>query len=1504
MVGMQGNWTSGGPSIRLPAAVDLSKPETIRSAARARPFALAVRSRRGPVTGLILLALVVCLLVSDIPSSAALFGAPPLGPSGRVAAPTASSGVGAAGIPDHSLTEPERPSTAPSTAVDLAALCLLGADPYCQSPSRPAAPASAASAPSAGGAPSSWTDITPPAGSPNPTDRYLASMVEYPSGHDLVLFGGLGYPSGSLVLTYFQDTWSFAGRTWTPLIQNTSCTNTTCPSPRAGATLAYYPTDNALVLFGGFLYNTTGYHAFGDTWLFENDSWANITSTAGTAPSPRFDAVMTYDPSDNYVLLFGGSTATGHSLGDTWKFSGGAWTNITANVGGINGYQTNKAPEPRAGAAISSSPSGYVLLFGGLDDNTYIENFCNNGSYTSPGLSSIAWWFFQGKWSPIAGWGDDSLNVDCAPQSPAVAAPSSPGPSTAYPQMSPPCGRTDAGLGWSPRNNRFVLYGGVGPALEGLHGACNGPPTWLNDTWLYGDPVGGGFVWYNVSDAGDPPARTEMGYASDFTDGYFDIFGGYGEGVVSDQTWRFYAIVHAQLSGPVDINTGSGMQFPIPFLVTAFGGSGNLTYSFLLHGLRNSNTLSGTGCSEISGGKPPPIAYDGTASILCTPTQGSFNVYRLTLDVVDAENSSDRATANWTFTVTPPEAMDIDSEYLSIFYTNVQLENTFSIFATVAHGPARTISATIGGNPLSFTQRSGAPDWWDAKVQMASVSPGEMILATAQFGNWTENATFAVDMVTCPAWLLTLFHFSGATQSIVPTGPGPYNKTFTINEAYSWNLGQALGFNLPVPLVGGDYSLIPSINVVLSATSDGALNLTGTFALNPPSINFGAFTLSLTANLYLDGTFQIGSAGSSGGSTIVWDSATAAVNVAGDFSGSVPLYGFSILGVTIGFVLDVDVNPSISLSMMLAPTTETSQEIISGIGIMIEQFLGTFTLPLSVSVNFGVGVASVGIGGTLSVALQFHSNPSLSIFAGWVNGSVFVQASAMFWSDSWTLVSGTVYSWNDPPGAVPAAGPHPEEVGYNNGTGTTWTLDSRYYSSGGYDADVWKALGSTGTAISDIYPHTEVASANANNAAYLFYTDDNTSEPVQNGLGISVARLDASTNQLTSVPGPREAGFDLANPKATTLPDGNIYVVWDALPGSEASLSSPVSLSSLDLQGALFDPATDTWGPIHTFTSWDLAQSYQVDATGNSGQVAVLLSNAFLIGDTTPERLVAFNLTTGAELSNTSATGLSELLSYRGSPGEAVVQDLEGNDSLVDLSTGSSVSVPYTPPAHSGLLSEAFAQGSPSTLVLLYRANASSELVLYDSASHTTLGALSIGGNTSQAQAVSDGSSYYAFVRTGTGIEGWTETGGVFSNLTNPTVPGIGSFGVTSVGSSLLLYSLDSNGNDSQPIRSLAFDEVGAAVPLPPPAPSTSSTSTSTSLPGADYVAILVVVAVVVVLLLAVIAMRGHRPPDAAGTTNQPSPAAPPPWAETPEARGSPAPPPPPSPPAPPPPTG
>jgi hypothetical protein len=1447
--------------------------------ARVRPRSSAdVSSRRGffrnrvsstPVW--IAVAIVLVLLLSEVPTAAAIPASAGV-VSTPILTPIAKGDVGAP-LP------PKAPTSSPvvqvSSATDAASLCLLGVAAFC-------APAPTSKSPQspvpAAGPPSSWKDITP--ANPNPAARTLPAESYYPSGHEDLLFGGTAFIESTSETVYYGDTWAYANHVWTQLISNTSCTPSTCPSPRAGAMIAYYPPDNSLILFGGYIdvFFPPFYImvAYADTWEFSGGVWTNITASAGAPPSPRFEGAMTYDPSDNEIVLFGGSNANGSSLGDTWTFSAGSWKNVTSSEGGVNGYKADPpvAPEPRAGAAIANSPSGYEMLFGGEDTiglgvPVTIENNCLGATYEGQGDSVVAWWFYQGLWSAVGGWADTELGLCAPPPPPSPASPASgstaPSPLAATPDASPPCGRVNPALGWSPQNNRFALYGGYGPYNTTANAVCDGPLEYLNDTYVYGEMPGGPFFWFYAGDAGDPSGRYEMGYVSDLTAGYFEIFGGIG-GSGSDlgATWRFYEIVHADLTGPAQWDTvGINLVNQGPFIATGFGGSGDLSVYYSATPLRvpANNLGTGPGCGWFTNGTPSTLPFDGTMSFTCRPGPGSYNVYRLTAHVQDVNNHTDSATASWIFLVVPPEAMNIYSEYIGYFYSTVSFTNTFTIYTEVDGTPATRISASIGGSTVHFTQSGSNPKLWNANVDTGQLSAGTPILKAEAFfgGDWSQNATYDISEVSFPGWLLSVFQYAGATEAIKSQGAGPYNKSYIITESYSWNLENALGFSIPIELLGGDYDMIPSLTVVFTLTSQGDLSVTGTLPLTAPSITLGPASISVTITFTLSGTFDIVGTG------VHWVSAEARISISADLSASIPIYGFSILGIDVGFYLTVSINPSVTLQLILAPATTPSQDLISGIGIMIQQFLGSFTLALSAAVNFGIGIASIGLGAGVSVALEFGVNPGFTVLDGWVNGSIFVTASFLWWSDSWNIVSGTIYSW-DPAYPALAARDTVLPSGYNNnGTGTKWVTQTRYYASGDYDGYVWNAVGTAGPAVSDIYPYTEISGAAGYNGDYFFYTNDNTSQPITDGLDIAVGHLDASSNVLSSLPAVSDPGYyEIVAPQATTLPDGNLYVLWAGLPESEASISSPLNLTSLALQGAVFYPNNDTWGPIHTFSSARFAESYGVDATGTRGDVLELVSDTPLLSGTTPESLVEYNLTTGAEVANVSATDVSEIASFRGASGLAEIQDLGGNFSLINLATGAIVAVAVAPPAGYDLTSAAFVQGSASALVLLYRGGNGSELVLYDTTTGAPIGSLPLGDNTFEAEGIASGNTYYLFVRTTDGISGWTEVGATFTNLTTIDQLDTQSYGLVQVDGSIIVYSLaTSGGNATFPLKSLEFDEIGAslaAVPVPAAARGTASPAPASS---PDYALYLALVAGAVVLFLAVVFVATRRRPPA-----------------------------------------
>jgi hypothetical protein len=1316
---------------------------------------------------------------------------------------------------------------------------------------------------------SSWTNVTPAPGQPNPSQRVLPSMTYYPNGHEVLLFGGAAGPYE------FQDTWGFAHDSWTQLISNSSCTPTTCPSPRADAGIAYYPPLNAILLFGGEVAFFVVQHVYNDTWLYYGGTWHNITATAGPAPSPRFGEAMTYDSLDGKVVLFGGANRTGVTLDDTWTFSG-SWTNVTtSSVGTDLTY-----PSARAGASISDSPTGFLLMFGGESGGTILNDAADGGgSFCGPSI--VAFWFHLGTWAP-------------QDQPPCVIGPAG---SVAAPSTAPPCGREYAAVGWSPKNLRFVIYGGFGYLVQTQFPSlsCSGGTGPLNDTWTYENPPGNvGYDYQYAGDSGDPSNRTSMGFANDFTDGYFVIFGGDAPGHWGNETWRFYELVHAELTGPSSIETNSSLvSFSVPFQVTAYGGTGTLDYAWSYAELKNGNSLVDAGttdCDELSNvsGVPSygPLPSDGVARVSCQPTPASYNIFRLTVHVWDVNNATDQQSANWTFTVLPPETALLFSQYAKYFYTGFSFNNIFGAYLKVAGGGATSVSAMLGGFPVTFVKQSFSPFWWNSTpVDMGNVYPGTPLEVTADFSNWTLTANLTVNMVTSPSWLSSLFQYTGAFQSIPTSGHGAWNRAYGIYENYSWSLAGSSTFLLPTPMLNGMDSFIPSIAASFEADSGGNITLAGMLSLTPPSLNFGVVSVALTVSVGLTGNFEIVNA-TQGISDVRWVSASATLTLAADLGVSIPIYGFNVLGVQVGFTLNLDVKPQFALSLILIPTTPGFNEILPGLEVMVSQLVGAFTLALSAAVVFGIGFASVGIGIATSLALAFNITPSFHIGAGYLNGTFFATATFLWWNLTWNIVGpGSIYSWTDPPGSV--SSPTVCPTCYNNGTSAKWNTQSRYYVNSGYDSNVWNASLTQGAAVSDIYPHTEISGASGYNGGYLFYSDDNPQAPVAQGLNVSGLRLDPSTNRLSELPTPSDPGFVITHPEATTLSDGGVYVVWAAVPMSETSLASPADLTSIQLHGARFYPSNQSWGPIRTWTSWGMAEAYQLDGTGSSGTLVVLVAPTYLVGDSTLERLVEFDLASGTQIANVSVTGLSEIVSVRGALGDAVVEDLGGDFSVMNLTTGATVpispSIAASLPPGAHLISESFVTGSPSTLVLLYRTSNRTDLFL-DNISAGLIGGL-LGGDQSAAavQGFYGGGTYYLFQQVHSGIQWFTESATGWSNRTTIAESNLESFGLVQVGSSILVYSLLTNGNMAQPIVTLELAEVGATLSSVPGAPATSHStgpsppSTPSAGTSPDYLLYLELFAVADVLVLAVIALWVRRRSRSGDRLSPPSPPTSPP---------------------------
>jgi hypothetical protein len=156
-----------------------------------------------------------------------------------------------------------------------------------------------------------WQTVTPAAG---PARRDRHAMTYDSVRQRIVLFGGRITPS-----QYTNETWEWDGASW-------SLRSQSGPTPRGELGLAFDPTHNETVLFGGFSSappNPPGEVA--DTWAWDGQTWHE--RIAPSVPA-RQSLAMAYAPSAGGVLLFGGTDQVPGglvALGDQWNWNGDAW---------------------------------------------------------------------------------------------------------------------------------------------------------------------------------------------------------------------------------------------------------------------------------------------------------------------------------------------------------------------------------------------------------------------------------------------------------------------------------------------------------------------------------------------------------------------------------------------------------------------------------------------------------------------------------------------------------------------------------------------------------------------------------------------------------------------------------------------------------------------------------------------------------------------------------------------------------------------------------------------------------------------------------------------------------------------------------------------------------------------------------------------------------------------------------------------------------------------------
>jgi hypothetical protein len=150
----------------------------------------------------------------------------------------------------------------------------------------------------------------------SPPPRQRTAMVYDSRRGCCVLFGGQGSDGDVLA-----DTWFYANRRWRRPRRRWFAP---FPAPRCGHSLAFNDEEGLVVLFGGI---SDAGESLGDTWVFDGSRWRRVS---GSGPPARRYAAFAYDPLLRGCVLHGGAEDDEgvRQFGDAWLFQDNCWTRL------------------------------------------------------------------------------------------------------------------------------------------------------------------------------------------------------------------------------------------------------------------------------------------------------------------------------------------------------------------------------------------------------------------------------------------------------------------------------------------------------------------------------------------------------------------------------------------------------------------------------------------------------------------------------------------------------------------------------------------------------------------------------------------------------------------------------------------------------------------------------------------------------------------------------------------------------------------------------------------------------------------------------------------------------------------------------------------------------------------------------------------------------------------------------------------------------------------------
>ena len=332
-----------------------------------------------------------------------------------------------------------------------------------------------------------WSEAFSPS---TPGHLYDAGAVYDAVRRNVILFGGR-----SLTSLGDNRTWAWNGQTWQQLAPAHA------PSARLNPQMAFDAASQSVVLFGGCC-NDRG-SELTDTWTWTGSDWLQQHPTTSPTNVVQLATAMAYDAATRTVVLYA-TTYGGES--QTWTWDGRNWTQQ---------FPPTSPPVRQWTAMAYDDANGTVVLFGG--DCGPIYNPCNdtwtwNGTtwtkqtpdHSPPNLEFSALTFDKVTGSVVlvgGNAGNQSLDNIWSWNG------------TDWTQLNAaPSPRQFPSMVYDERSGEPILFGGLDRT-----GALG------SDTWAWRNGV-----WWPLSPAHRPAARTAASMAYDAKQGVALLFGGFG----------------------------------------------------------------------------------------------------------------------------------------------------------------------------------------------------------------------------------------------------------------------------------------------------------------------------------------------------------------------------------------------------------------------------------------------------------------------------------------------------------------------------------------------------------------------------------------------------------------------------------------------------------------------------------------------------------------------------------------------------------------------------------------------------------------------------------------------------------------------------------------------------------------------------------------------------------------------------------------------------------------